>query len=43
MKHLIKYLNQCFRQGFSKFLEKGNGLRPILIFSKVLDCSQNTL
>jgi len=33
--------------GFCRFLEKSlnfsNGLRPIPIFSKVLDCSQNTL
>jgi len=40
MKHLIKYLNQCFQQDFSKNLEISS---PDPVFSKVLNFSQNTL
>ena len=36
MKHLIKYLNQCFQQGFSKNLEisRKNGKSPDLFLEK---------
>ena len=35
--------NIGFLEKSRNFSKKGNGLRPIPIFSKVLDCSQNTL